>query len=348
MKFIGRDDVRVYTDMDNFRAEPDGGPQWQDSTWLQWWDLESGCGGVHRIGHEYGIDGGPFVAGWTNLVSPNGYFKHVVYLPLREADKLPNGWGGGDEVCSNEIINGEHIWNINDPATGVSARLVFTDYHGAFCGFPSAGRTAEDITAHHIDISGPVTGTITMPGGTFKVNGMGLRDHGWGHRNLGTMLSHRYVTGCFGPDLSFCAYAIHNGVSDTVETFAWCVKGDTVVFAKDVDIIVYAEVDSYSTRGGHIVLTLADGDVIDCELKAVAPGLVNNFPYSFQNNNTLCRAECKGRVGTGHVEVSMNFRYGSRKGERMIRALIANGFYPGSMDELRNGANNPFIPKRTI
>ena len=348
MKFIGRDNVRQYTEADNFRAEPDGGPKWQDSTWLQWWDLESGCGGVHRIGHEYGIDGGPFVANWSNLVTPKGFFKRVTYLPLREADKLKTGWGGGDDTCNNEIINGEHIWNINDPSVGVSARLVFTDYHGGFCGFPSAGRTAEDITAHHIDISGPVTGAIKVPGGTFNVKGMGLRDHGWGHRDLGTMLSHRYVTGCFGPELSFCAYAIHNGVNDRIETFAWCVKGDTVVFATDVDIVVYAEIDSSSTRGGHIVLTLADGDVIDCELTAVAPGMVNVFPYSFQNNNTLCRAECKGKVGTGHVETSMNFHYGSRKGERMLRALIKNGFYPGSIEDLRKSDINPFIIKRTL
>ena len=348
MKFIGRDNVRVYTEKDNYRDTPDGGPMWQDSTWLQWWDLESGCGGVHRIGHEYEFgEGGPFVAGWSNLVTPKGYFKHVTYLPLRESDKLKNGWGSGDDVANNEIVNGEHIWNINDPATGVSARLVFTDYHGAFCGFPSSGQTAKDITSHHIDISGPVTGTITMPGGTFQVNGMGLRDHGWGHRDIGTMLSHRYVTGCFGPDLSFCAYSIHSANSDRIETFGWAVKGDTVIFATDVDIIVYAESDSCSTRGGHIKLALADGDVLDCELTAVAPGLVNQF-HTFNNNNTLCRAEIKGRVGTGHVETSMNFHNGTRRADRMLRALIKNGFYPGSIDDLKQSGNNPFIIKRTL
>ena len=96
------------------------------------------------------------------------------------------------------------------------------------------------------------------------------------------------------------------------------------------------------------MLTLADGDVIDCELTAVAPGMVNVFPYSFQNNNTLCRAECKGKVGTGHVETSMNFHYGSRRGERMLRALIKNGFYPGSIEDLRKSEINPFIIKRTL
>lgn len=359
MKFIGRDKVTLYTDADNFRKVPDASPQWQDSTWLQWWDLDSGCGGVHRIGHEYNIPNGPFVNAWSNLVTPSGCFKRVTYLPLRNADKLDNGWGSGDDTCSNEIIDGEHIWNITDAKSGISARLTFVDYHPPFLGFPSAGRTMEDITSHHIDVSGTVTGTISMQGKTFKINGMGLRDHGWGHRNLGTMLSHRYITTCFGPELSFCAYAIHNGVNDRIESFGWAVKGDTVVFASNIDIIVYAEVDSASTRGGHIVLTLADGDVLDCELTAVAPGMVNValasetetesvFPSSFSCNDTLCRATCNGKIGTGMVETSMNYHYGKRRGERMLNALIENGFYTGTFDELRKSANNPFVVKGTF
>ena len=52
IKFIGRSNVRTYTDKDNYRFTPGTGPKWQDSTWLQWWDLEANCGGVHRSGHE--------------------------------------------------------------------------------------------------------------------------------------------------------------------------------------------------------------------------------------------------------------------------------------------------------
>lgn len=348
MEFIGRDDVVVYAESDNYRARPDDRPKWQDSTWLQWWDLEQRAGGVHRIGHEYNIDGGPMVANWCNLITPAGIFKRVTYLPLREEDKLPRGWGGGDATCTNEIVDGEHLWTVDVPESGVSARLVFTDWHGPFCGFPSAGRTAEDITAHHIDISGPVTGSITMQGRTFEVTGMGLRDHGWGRRDLGTMLSHRYVTGCFGPDLSFCAYAIHNGTNDRIETFGWSVQGDRVIFATDVDIVAYTEVDSASTRGGHVRLALADGSVLDCELTAVAPGLASVFPSAFTNLNTLCRAEIDGRVGTGHIETSMNFHYGSRAPERMRRGLVRNGFYPGTLAELQADPDGPFVPKQTI
>src|SRR5512145_2351169 len=66
---------------------------------------------------------------------------------------------------------------------------------------------------------------------------------------------------------------IHNGVNNSVEGFGWVVRGaDTVIFAKDIDIVAYTEIDSASTCGGHITMHLADGEVFESELTAVAPG----------------------------------------------------------------------------
>ena len=54
MNFIGRDYVKQYTKADFIRQEPHG-PLWQDSAWLNWWDVSGKVGGVHRIGHEYNV-----------------------------------------------------------------------------------------------------------------------------------------------------------------------------------------------------------------------------------------------------------------------------------------------------
>lgn len=350
MQFVGRDNVVVYDKSHEGLQEPLAGGKWQDSTWLQWWDFENNVGGVHRIGHEYNYEGGPYVSGWTNLVTPEGVFRHVTYLPLRAEDKLANGWGSGDGVARNEIVGDEHIWIIDKPDAGVFARLVFKGFHGAFCGFPTGGKsdTAEHISAHHIDISGTVAGEITMNGVTCQVNGMGLRDHGWGFRDVDKILTHRYVTGCFGPDLSFCAYSVCNGVTDTIEKFGWVVKGDTVYFVKDIDMVTYAEVDTVSIRGGHIKLTLPDGEILEVELTAVAPGLMN-YMHKMFNNNTLCVAECNGRKGAGHWEASANFFSGERVPVKMFRSLIQNGFHAGASKGQGNPEmNGPFMPTRTI
>src|ERR1700736_6780513 len=124
MKFIGRDNVKVYDESHFTRQQPQG-PLWQDSAWLNWWDVQNKVGGVHRIGHEYNKPHGdvPRVAAWSNLVTPKGVFRRVLYLPLREEDKLRNGWGGGDDTCRVEFDGEGSVWTIDEPTTGVSAKL---------------------------------------------------------------------------------------------------------------------------------------------------------------------------------------------------------------------------------
>jgi len=349
MKFIGRrDQVRVYDPSHFIRQPPIIGPRkWQDSAWLNWWDVTNKVGGIHRIGHEYnGVDG-PKCAAWSNLITPTGIYKHVVYLPLREADKLPMGWGGGDDVCRVEFdASGDSVWTISDPSEGISAVLRFHDFHESFNGFPNSGQTAEEIAPSHIDTAGSVIGEITMKGRTHKADGMGSRDHGWGYRDIGTMRSHRYVSGTFGPDFSFVAWAIHNN-RDTIEAFGWVNRQDVAIFPKDIDIVAYAEIDSCSVRGGRIVFTLPDDEIVDCEIIAEAPGMMNFF-HNMGNNNTLGRAICNGRVGAGQIETSMNYYEGHRPAGRMQRALSANGFYPGNVLPRGDVLEGPFLPKRTV
>ena len=344
MKIIGRDDVRLYTDADSRRMTPGPEPLWQDSAWLQWWDLDQHVGGVHRIGHEYNREGGPFVANWSNLVTPAGIYKKVTYLPLRDADKLTDGWGSGDDTASMRAGDGEFVWTVDDPDAGVSARLVFKDFHGAFMGFPTKGRTAENITAHHIDVAGALTGTIGMNGQAFNVSGLGLRDHGWGHRDFKLLISHRYVTGVFGPDLSFCAFANQSGSDESIETFGWVVRGDTVTFAKEIDILAHMEIDSISTRGGSIRLTLPDDEVIECRLTAVAPGLMNIFHNTFGNLNTLCSAEVGGRLGAGMLESSRTLAHRPTK---LARALVNDGTYLGPFEQQLKADDGPYTVNHT-
>jgi hypothetical protein len=96
-------------------------------------------------------------------------------------------------------------------------------------------------------------------------------------------------------------------------------------------------------------MDLADGDVLDCELTAVAPGLVNWFDtHKFANNNTLCRAVCNGRVGAGMFESMMNFHQGTRAPGKMQRALAANGFYAGTFEDMLADPQGPFTECRII
>lgn len=347
LTFIGRDQVKLYAKADFLRQQPHG-PQWNDSAWLNWWDPKNKVGGVHRLGHEYNrSEGGPpMVAAWSNLITPKGIYRRVEYLPLREADKLSSGWGSGDDTSRVEFDDEGSVWTIEDAEYGVSARLRMWDYHEAFRGFPSAGKTHDEITSDHLDVAGRIAGTITVQGDTFAADGMGVRDHGWGHRNLGTMRSHRYISGTFGPDFSFVSWAIHS-VHDTIEIFGWVMKGNTVIFPKDIDVVVYAEIDSCSTRGGRIRYELPGGEVIEAELVAEAPGMQHYF-HNLANNNTTCTVYCNGRVGAGMVETSMNYHEGHRAPTKLQRAIATGGFFPALPVNQWNLPGTVFMAKRTL
>jgi len=348
MNVIGRDKLTWYDESFKLRQQPTDEPVWQDSCWLNWWDTKNKVGGIFRIGHEYNYPGKPpMVASWIGIITPKGIYKRVLHLPLREEDKLPNGWGGGDEVVRVEIDNGDHVWQVNDPAHGVTATLRFHDFHPMFNGFPLSGDTAEDIAPAHIDVHGSVKGDITIQGDSFHADGMGVRDHGWGHRAYGQMTSHRYVSGTFGPDFGFTSWAVHN-LRGSVEIFGWVVRNGEVIFPKDIDIVAYTEIDSVSVRGGRVTFTLATDERIECDLIAEAPGLMNYF-HNMPNNNTCCKAICDGRIGAGMLESSMNYYRGNQPPDKMQWGVVHNGFYPSPFTAVATaGTENAFLIKRTI
>lgn len=348
MKIIGRDKLTMYDEPFKLRQQPTDEPVWQDSAWLNWWDSKNQVGGIFRIGHEYNYPGrGPMVASWIGLITPKGVFKRVVHLPLREADKLANGWGGGDDSFKVEIEDGDHVWTVEDAEHGVSAKLRFHDFHPMFNGFPQSGDTAADIAPAHIDVHGSIKGTITVQGETFQADGMGVRDHGWGHRAYDMMTSHRYVSGTFGPDFGFTSWALHS-LKGSVEIFGWVVRNGEVIFPKDIDIVAYTEIDSVSVRGGHVKFVLATDEVIEIELIAEAPGLMNYF-HNMPNNNTCCKAVCNGREGAGMLESSMNYYRGNTPPDKMQRGLVHNGFYPRPFAGIETSdKESAFLIKTTI
>jgi hypothetical protein len=271
-----------------------------------------------------------------------------VYQPLRPKDRFTNGWGCGDDTCRVEFIDNRMHWTIADPACDVSAKLVVHDYHEAFNGFPTSGNTASEVASHHIDVGGAVKGAIRMQGQTFNADGTGVRDHGWGYRDLGTMRSHRYFSATFDRDFSFVAWAFQHNETEKVEMFGWVMRGDTAIFPTDIDMVTYMEVDSASTRGGRIVLTLPGGEIIDCELIADAPGLMNYF-HNTPCLNTPCRALWNGRVGNGGLESSSNFHRGVMPPGKMQRGVVKNGFYPAAtVEALGRLPDNPLALKRTL
>lgn len=321
--------LTVYGDWTHVRQTPGPQPHWQDSVVLTWWDEENEIGGFHRLGHEPNVPGGGRVALWTNLLSPDGMFKRVQDKPLRETDLLSNGgWGSGDDTCQVAFIDGEHIWTINDD--DASARLAFKDCGPNIDGFPKGSTLSKEFSTAHFDIPGTVTGWMKLKGKEYKVNGLGIRDHGWGPRDWSqSIISHRWAVGTCGPLLSFFAISYHAASTDKIATFGWVVRGETVTYASAVDILTYMEIDSCVNRGGHVKFTLTTGEVLDVEITAV-PGHKASVCYHHDIPcvDRHCTFECNGLHGFCNFESSSNVQHGKKKPGTLIDGVIGDGFTP--------------------
>ncbi|KAJ3546363.1 hypothetical protein NM208_g2043 [Fusarium decemcellulare] len=298
------------------RLKPSADENYQDSVVLVWWDAANQIGGFHRLGHEVSKEKGNFATLWTNIVTPTGIFKRTQSIPLREQDNLPGGgFGCGDDTCTVEYKDGQHIWTINEPDQGLTARLVH-----------------KDTGPHDTDIPGVLTGTLTHAGKTYQIrNGLSIRDHGWGVRIWGAaLLSHRWIVGTAGSDFSIIIVAWHSA-DDQYAKFGWVVRNKVVTAAKAIDIATYVEDDSPTNRGGKTEVELVTGEKYVINWEPVAKAFLAHH-RGVSNLDRLCSFKAVGDGkefnGFGDYENTANISAGTRKPSLMISSVNQDGFTP--------------------
>jgi hypothetical protein len=322
MRVVGGGQVHVFDAIDE--GPHKAGPQelWQESVVLVWWDLKQSIGGFYRIGHEVNHPDGPMVALWSNTVSPEGVFKKTAYLPLRPQDRIAKGFGSGDGSLRFEH-DGDCVWTLEDQ--DISATLRVHDFHPGIDCYPKHGAISE-FAPHHMEVAGRVSGQLTVKGKRYEVDGLGFRDHGWGARAWDALLSHRWLSGVFGADLSFCALS-WQATDDSMAQFGWVVKHDQVIYAKQLDIVAYVECDAMTTRGGHLKMTLTTGEVVEVAFEAVARSIMS-YHHDVACVDTLCKITSGERTGIGDFETTSNGQQGKRRPRNLARGIIENGWHP--------------------
>jgi hypothetical protein len=66
-------------------------------------------------------------------------------------------------------------------------------------------KAGQEFARGHLEQHGRATGTVTIDGRTFTVDGFGLRDHSWGPRYWQAPKYYRWLTMNFGPDAGLAA-----------------------------------------------------------------------------------------------------------------------------------------------
>ncbi|EXJ71842.1 uncharacterized protein A1O5_04343 [Cladophialophora psammophila CBS 110553] len=326
MTSFGGHDAHVYGDETNVRQKPGPQDNWQESVVLAWWDNNVSVGGFQRIGHEPNNPEGAAVELWNNITAPNGTFHKVVNNPLRKEDCPDNGGlGGGDDTLSFEFQEGKHIWNFEEPE--LSGQLVHVDVGPNIDSFPKKEGIGSDLGAAHFDIPGRVTGWLKVKGQGYKIDGLSIRDHGWGPRSLPPMLSHRWLVGTCGRQFSFIAIAFHSMAAEHhIGRFGWVIRNGEVTYGEKVDMVAYVEVDGATNRGGHLKYTLTTGEVVDIECKAVPAKAFVCFKEGVCCLDRICTFTSGEHKGFMMFETSHNIQHGTRRPITWHNSVIDDGW----------------------
>jgi hypothetical protein len=289
-------------------------PHWQESVFVHWYDLAAGIGGVHRLGHEPNRDGGR-AALQCALFRADGlrFRRNDDELPLEEPRSERGFRAGGSD------------WHVDGPVPrlrvrepGLDLDLELHDYYPITSFFPSSGSLVEEFASHHYESSGRAVGSATIDGQTVAIAAHYHRDHSWGIRKTATLLSHRWVSGTFGPALSFGSTVWHAADNSFVKV-GYVVRDGEISFAEDVDVVTWLEPDGYTHRGGVITWYLPGGEELrlECHLIDAVVAQLHSAKYV----DALCRVEYQGQSAVCDFEISNNARNGA---DIPLLALAAN------------------------
>lgn len=309
-----------YTSDDEGNHAAGSDPWWQESVFAHWYDPAVGVGGVHRIGHEPH----PGEAALCCFVfDRDARFRRVERVPL-VAPATPRGFRGAGSTW--DIEDGRPRLRVKED--GLELDLVMENFYDLTDFFPSGGSMVEDFAKHHYETSGRVRGTAVLQGRSYDIDGLCHRDHSWGPRRWDQLLSHRWVSGTIGPELSFGSMAWHAADNSTV-AIGYVVRDGELTLASSVDVVAYMEIDALTHRGGEVTWNLTDGSSLHARCTVVDGVVTGNHGVVWVDS--LCEVVLDdGRTGYCDFELSTNPRAGTREVGLALRAALHNGWSTGA------------------
>jgi len=326
MQMVGGGKMHVYPTKDEGAHAHGSEANWQESVVLVWWDLRQSIGGYLRLGHEPNHNGGEAVI-WSNVVTPDHIFHRACEVPLRPEDLIDNGFSA-DGGALRFHHDGDCVWTIKED--GVEGILRLEDFHPAVDGYLKDGQSqVGSIGAHHVEVACRVRGRVTVKGQSYEIDGLGIRDHGWGVRDWDSVRVHRWTVGVFDRDHSFCALSVatHN---ERLVKFGWVVRGDKIIYADLVDTLVYVGPDGCTNRGGRVLMVLSTGERFEAHFEPLTPGLLSNH-HTLACMDTLCRVRWGEKIGIGDFESTHNAHSGAKRLSVLDGGIVADGWYDNPM-----------------
>jgi hypothetical protein len=289
--------MEMYT-VDDFMHTPTNDPGWQESVLLIFYDEESGLTGFI---HPASLPNVQLSQVHLNFATRDGlrYRNNLHDLPMQKNDRTPEGFAAGG--IRWRIPDKKYV-RVTVDEKDCSADLRLYNW------FPSTSWHIHGIgdmstlAQGHIESSGRVEGVVRIGNETFDIkNAFGHRDHSWGFRDATIIRSFRWVAGTTGPELSFSFNMLHLSQGQFMK-MGWICRNGKIQHVKDVEIISYVTSDGLTHKGGYVIATLPDGEVIRIDAE-----IIDGFITSY-------RSEKGGQGSHVGVEGMCKIKSGDRKG----------------------------------
>lgn len=216
---------------DEFMHDPGPHRVWQESFFFSWFDAGSGAAGLARIGYRpndhtadallYTMRNGRVEGGYARL--------NARYTGTPDPGRLKVG---ALELHMEEPMS---KWRISLRGRD-EVDLTWTALHAPYdfrAEAPPGQYIPPGIADVHMEQSGRVTGTVTMNGTTYGIDGLGQRDKSWGDRDWRTIEGWNWIPMLFAQDFTMnctqlinggrtypCGYIFHDGANHAVTEFS--------------------------------------------------------------------------------------------------------------------------------
>jgi hypothetical protein len=273
------------------------GPEhnWQESVVMVFLDSESGFTGYFRIGTEPNISA---CQEWVYLQSPEDVrFRRLRFgLPITANTRAEKGFGAGGMVWTYQ---GETI-RLKGNYAEANVDLTYRDFYPSTPCWKWIGRDTVDIGATaHYESSGAVEGTVEIAGKVYHITkGLAHRDHSWGTRDGSNLRACRWCVGTVGPELSHSIFTFFDAKGGVAKG-GWVVRNGVVEHAKEIDSVVFNNMDGVTARGGRVSVILESGERVDIALEMVSSFITGHDSDHGGPNSYVCsEGVARTRIGS--------------------------------------------------
>lgn len=314
--------MRTLPDADERPHLPGPEESWQESVIVSFYAERSGIGGFCRLAHEPNRRRGNLTCG---LFARDGtrFRRSVQGVPISDSDRWAEGFG-----AAGYSVQWDGRLRVEGREPECEFSLEIEDLHPRFdyWSLVTMGRSGDEVAPNHFEAGGNARGTVTLAGREYPVDGLAYRDHSWGPRNWGAVLSHRWFVGTFGPALTFSLVTVHPP-GGPFERFGYLIRDGEPCALEDLDVLVDVEPDGLTCRGARAVGRAGADEVrLGCE---VLDGVVLDVG-GFVAVEGIARARTHdGALGFATLEVSNNARAGRAAPTLALRANLVEGITRG-------------------